>query len=105
MYEFATGQTILNPLLADNFLARVDFADSGDQAAERIRPLGKDSPVMLDPRRSSAAATVGGVRTEILAEQAMTDATVDEIADEFDLPVAAVKAALTWEWEAETEAA
>ena len=58
VYEFATGQTVLNPLLADNFLARIDFAETGDQVAERIRPLGKNSPVVLDPRRSSAAATV-----------------------------------------------
>jgi len=100
VYEFATGQTVLNPLLADNFLARIDFAKTGGQVAERIRPLGKNSPVVLDPRRSSAAATVGGVRTEILAEHALSDATVDEIADEFDLPMSAVKAALAWEWEA-----
>jgi uncharacterized protein (DUF433 family) len=100
VYEVRTGQTILNPLLEDNYLARVDFAESGAQAAERIRPLGKASPVVLDPRRSSAASTVAGVRTEILAEHAQTGATLDEIADDFDLPIAAVKAALAWEWEA-----
>jgi len=100
VYEVTTGQTILNPLLEDNYLARVDFANTGDQAAQRIRPLGKESPVVLDPSRSSAASTVAGVRTEIIAEQAQAGATIDDIAEDFDLPVASVKAALAWEWEA-----
>lgn len=101
VYEVKTGQTILNPLLESDYLARVDFADSGSRAAERIRPLGKTSPVVIDPSRSSGASTVAGVRTEVLSEQAQTGATLDEIADDFDLPVAAVKAALAWEWEEE----
>ena len=92
------GQTILNPLLQEGFLARVDFAESGDQPAERIRPQGKSSPVVLDPRIASAASTVHGLRTEVIAEQVNAGSTVEDVADEFDLPVPVVRAALAWEW-------
>jgi len=39
------------------FLERVDFSDSGEQEALRIRPAGKDSPVVIDPLISSGAST------------------------------------------------
>lgn len=99
IFEVENGQMILNPLIQEDFLARVDFADSVDQEAERIRPQGKRSPVVLDPRISSAASTVHGVRTEIIAEQVNAGSTVEDVADEFDLPVPVVRAALAWEWE------
>lgn len=99
VYEVKTGQTILNPLVEENYLARVEFAEDGQQEAQRMHPAGKTSPVVIDPNLSSAASTVLGVRTEILAEHASAGATVDDIAEDFDLPVSAVKAALAWEWE------
>jgi len=43
---------------------------------------------------------VRGIRTEILAEQASAGAPVDEIAEDFGLPVDLVKAALSYEWSA-----
>ncbi len=99
VFQFEDGQTILNPLLQEDFLGRVDFAESGDQEAERIRPQGKRSPVVLDPRVSSAAATVHGVRTEIIAEHVNAGEAVEDVADEFGLSVPVVRAALAWEWE------
>lgn len=99
IFQVENGQTILNPLLEQDFLARVDFAESGQQEAERIRPQGKRSPVVLDPRFSSAASTVHGVRTEVIAEQINAGATIEDVADEFDLSVPVVHAALAWEWE------
>lgn len=99
IFEVDNGQMILNPLLQEDFLARVDFADFGDQAAQRIRPQGKRSPVVLDPRISSAASTVHGVRTEVIAEQVNAGSAVEDVADDFGLPVPVVRAALAWEWE------
>jgi uncharacterized protein (DUF433 family) len=52
----------------------------------------------MDPLVSSAAATVKGIRTEILAEQAIAGTAIDEIADDFDLSVDYVKAALAHEF-------
>jgi uncharacterized protein (DUF433 family) len=99
VFQVEDGQTILNPLLQEDFLARVEFADGGAQEAERIWPHGKRSPVVLDPRISSAASTVHGVRTEVISEQVDAGATVEDVADEFGLPISSVRAALSWEWE------
>jgi uncharacterized protein (DUF433 family) len=97
VYEVSTGQLNLDPKVTA-FLERVEFADSSDQEAVRIRPAGKDSPVVIDPLISSGASTVRGTRTEILAEQASVGVPVDEIAEDFQMPVELVKAALSYEW-------
>lgn len=104
VYEVSTGQLILDRRVA-GFLDRVNFADSGEQEALRIRPAGKESPVVIDPLISSGASTVRGTRTEILAEQASAGVPVDEIAEDFRMPVELVKAALSYEWSNETAAA
>jgi uncharacterized protein (DUF433 family) len=104
VYEVSTGQLILDPRVA-GYLDRVDFADTGAEEAVRIRPAGKDSPVVIDPMISSGASTVRGTRTEILAEQASAGTPVDEIAEDFRMPVELVKAALSYEWSAELAAA
>ena len=104
VYEVSTGQLILDPRVT-GFLDRVEFAETEDEEAIRIRPAGKDSPVVIDPLISSGASTVRGTRTEILAEQASAGTPVDEIADDFGMPVELVKAALSYEWSAETAAA
>ncbi len=77
----------------------MDFAEGGKQEAQRIRPMGKKSPVVLDPRISSAASTVRGIRTEILAEQVDAGAPVEDVAQDFDLPMDVLRAALAYEWE------
>jgi len=104
VYEVSTGQLILDPRAA-GFLDRVDFADTGEQEALRIRPAGKESPVVIDPMISSGASTVRGTRTEILAEQASAGIPVDEIAEDFLMPVELVKAALSYEWAPDTATA
>lgn len=104
VYEVSTGQLILDARVT-GFLDRVEFADTGNEEAVRIRPAGKDSPVVIDPLISSGASTVRGTRTEILAEQASAGTPVDEIAEDFGMPVELVKAALSYEWSAETAAA
>jgi uncharacterized protein (DUF433 family) len=104
VYEVSTGQLILDARVT-GYLERVDFAETADQEALRIRPAGKESPVVIDPMISSGAATVRGIRTEILAEQASAGTPVDEIAGDFRLPLDLVKAAISYEWSAETAVA
>jgi uncharacterized protein (DUF433 family) len=99
VYEAGSGQLVFNPRVMD-FLERVDFSDTEAQEAERMHPAGKESPVLIDPKLSSGAATVRGVRTEVLAELADAQVPVEEIAEEFGLPVVDVKAALAYEWAA-----
>jgi uncharacterized protein (DUF433 family) len=97
VYEVKTGQLILDPRAVD-FLEQVEFAEGGKREAERIFPAGRDSPVVMDPRIASAAPSVHGIRTEILAELADADVPVEVIADDFNLPLAVVKAAVGFEW-------
>jgi uncharacterized protein (DUF433 family) len=97
VYEATTGQLILGAP-AENFFDRVDFSDKTGEA-EALRPATKMSPVTMRPNLSSGAATVGGTRTEILAEASSTGMTVDEIAEDFRLTSAEVRAALSYEWD------
>lgn len=97
VYEASTGQIILDRRI-EEFLERVDFANEGNQEAERLYPHGKGSPVVMDPRIKSGTATIRGIRTEILAELAEAGMTVDEIAVDYDLPAEDIKAALAYEW-------
>lgn len=78
-----------------NFLERVEF--DADAVAQRVRPLGKDSAVTIDPARSFGIPTVRGIRTEILLEQFQVGEPIDRIADDFDLDPADVEEALRWE--------
>ena len=82
----------------DDFLAHVTFDDDGEHQAQRIHPAGRRSPVVMDPRVGSAAPTVRGIRTEVLAELADSEVPVEAIAADFALAVAEVKAALSYEW-------
>lgn len=98
VYEVTTGQLMLDPRVSD-FLARVDFAETGEHEALRIHPHGRKSPVVMTPDIASAAATVRGVRTEVIAELADAGESAEDIAEDFGLPVNVVKAALSYEWE------
>lgn len=102
VFEGTDGQIRLNPAITHDFLARVEFEDEdGAGAALRIYPQGKSSPVVIDPLVSSAAATVAGVRTAVLAERAEAfGETPEELAEEFGLTVPQVKAAIAFEYAA-----
>lgn len=92
------GQYLLNPVVEQDYLQRIDFADHGLGEAQRVHPMGKDSPVVFDPRRSSGAASVRGVRCEVLVERVDAGEPVEEVAEEFGLEVAEVKAAAAYVW-------
>jgi uncharacterized protein (DUF433 family) len=92
------GQYLLNPLVQSEFLHRVEFAETGDRAAQRLRPNGKASPVVIDPEFSSGAATVQGIRTEVLAGLVVGGEHIDDVAAEFSLTVRDVREACAYEW-------
>ena len=77
------------------FLHRVAF--DANAVAERYHPLGKESPVVIDPARGFGIPTVRGIRTEILLEQFQAGEPIDRIADDFDLNRLDVEEALRWE--------
>ena len=97
VYEVKTGQLILDAR-ATEYLERVGFAEAGAMEAERIYPAGRESPVVMDPRIASAAASVRGVRTEVIAELADADVPIEAIAADFGMPVNVVKSAVAYEW-------
>ena len=96
VFQGKHGQLLINPLIEAEFLDRVEFAPTSDEAVV-LRPMGKKSPVALDPTISSAAANVGGIRTEILAERIEARESFEEVADEFGLTLSEVRAAVSYE--------
>ncbi len=91
------GQLLLNPSVEKDYLDLVEFAPE-EGSAERIRPLGKRRAVVLDPRISSGAATVRGVRTAVIRESHESGLSVEDVADEFGLTTREVQDALAFEW-------
>lgn len=95
VYQLHDGQLELDHR-AESWLDRVERAADNDTAA-RIRPDGPNSPVVHDPQLSSAAATVAGVRTEIIREQYECGEETRDIAQTFGVPIDHVLAALSHE--------
>lgn len=92
------GQLVLNPVVEQDYLQLVDFADVGLGEAQRVHPMGKSHPVVFDPRHSSGAASVKGIRCDALVERLDAGEPVDEVALEFDLGEADVRAAAAFMW-------
>ena len=95
--EATTGQLLLSSV-AEAFVERVEFSAEANGEVIRLFPVGKDSPVVIDPRRAFGAPNVNGVRTDALAELVDAGESPEEIADQFGLEVANVKAAVAYEW-------
>lgn len=93
VYVVRTGQTKLAPA-AEDFVDRVDWQDG---TAARILPLGKDSPVVLDPERNFGSASVSNVRTDVLAEDFRAGDAPPAIARGYGLELGEVEAALRYE--------
>jgi uncharacterized protein (DUF433 family) len=78
------------------FLEKVDFA--GGDIAERLFPMGRNVPVVLDPDRSFGEPTVsGGVRTDVLAELVDAGEEPEQLAEIYSLPVGEVRHAVEYE--------
>ncbi|HEX5345943.1 MAG TPA: hypothetical protein VFW64_02400 [Pseudonocardiaceae bacterium] len=97
IYELASGQLELH-WRAVTFLEGVDRGgDTMADIALALMPDGPDSPVRLEPGVASGAATVAGVRTEILREQYEAGEDTRDIAEMFRLDIHDVLAALRHE--------
>jgi len=93
MWVAESGQILLTPP-GESFLERVEFDD--DQAV-RIRPVGKESSIVIDPQVRFGMASVHGIPTEALAGQVRAGDPIEMVAEDFELPLDHVIAALNYE--------
>jgi len=77
------------------FLDKVDFDTDGIPL--RLRPLGKESPLAIDPDVAFGIPQVGGIRTEVIAEAFAAGEDEQAIATSWSIALDGVKAALRWE--------
>ena len=79
------------------FVQKVQFGGAGE-VAERLFPLGRDKPIVLDPDHGFGEPTVsGGVRTDVLAELVEAGEDPEQLADIYELPVQDVREAVEFE--------
>jgi len=99
VYEPISGQIVLDGRI-EEFVQSIDFASPAEgEWAERVHPLGKTSPVVIDPRISFGSPTVKGIRTEALAELVEAGEDPVDVAREYGLDPAAVRSATAYEWQ------
>ena len=89
-----THGAVLLTAPAESFLSVVAF--DGD-IARRIEPQGRLSPVVLDPEVRFGASSVKGVSTSALSDLVAAGDAVELVAEDYDLDVADVVAALEYE--------
>jgi len=77
------------------FLRKIDF--NGGDTAQRLRPAGPESPVVIDPDRSFGMPRVRHVTTERIAELFAARESIETIARGYDLQPEEVEAALRFE--------
>jgi len=77
------------------FLDKVDFDAKG--VVERMHPLGKASPVVIDPEVTFGIPQVKGIRTEAIAESYAEDGSLERAARDWRLSAKEIEAALQWE--------
>lgn len=80
---------------SEAFYRRVTWA--GDVAAAWRPADNPDSPVRIDPETRFGRPSIRGISTEALWEQAESGASLEEIADDFDLELADVRWAVSYE--------
>jgi uncharacterized protein (DUF433 family) len=89
-----SGQLLLNPH-AEEFLDSVEFG--ADDVVARIRPLGKNTRVVMDPLRKFGAPVVRAVSTEVIAESIRAGDSREMIADLYELEAEDVDEAIRYE--------
>lgn len=105
-YVPQSGMAILTHPAA-MFLERVEFdgIGDGDGFAIRLRPVGRTSPVVIDPEIRFGSPTVNGIPTEALAEQVHAGDTIEDVAEDFNLTLDSLIAALDFERTQQNQAA
>jgi uncharacterized protein (DUF433 family) len=81
---------------SQSFVDTIDWDEVNDLITS-VRPLGKASPVVIDPRRQSGAPVVRSVPTSVIAEQFRGGDPAEMIAELYELPGNYVEAALRYE--------
>lgn len=91
------GQTAFNKVL-EPFCAGLDF-DAASSLAKRYFPLGRDKPVVVDPRRAFGRPVIEGTNltTETIMSLLRGGETVENVADSFQIDPDAVLAAKAFE--------
>lgn len=95
LVEFEGGQMELAPA-ALLFLDHVDFEEGGG-AARRYWPVGKQSPVVIDPTVAFGVPQIRGIRTELVAESIAAGESPAQAAKSWGLTLKDVCAAVDWE--------
>lgn len=90
----ARGQLVLTPA-SESFFGRVSWDD--DIAAAWRPAENPDSPVRIDPETRFGRPSIKGISTEALWEHAESGASFEEIAADFDLDVADIRWAVSYE--------
>lgn len=97
VWQSEDGQLVLRDKVA-LYLDRVEFEED-DGPARRIYSVGKDTPILIDPKRSSGSPTVRGVRTEALVELVEAGEPIEQVAEDVNLDPKELRAALAYEWQ------
>jgi uncharacterized protein (DUF433 family) len=95
LVRFDEGQTQLAPPILD-FLERIDFEGGGGPAL-RYWPIGKQSPVVIDPVLAFGMPQIRGIRTESVVESVDAGESDAEAARSWGLDPSDVAAAVEWE--------
>lgn len=88
-----SGQLAWEDLIGERFL---EF-DYEEELAVRWHVAGLGTPIIIDPRVSFGAPTVGGIATWAIKGRWQAQESVAEIADDFHLAEEQVRQALTFE--------
>jgi uncharacterized protein (DUF433 family) len=94
LVAMANGQTVLTAP-GEEFFERVEW--SGDEPVSWRPTEDSASPVRVNPLVRFGLPAVGGISTEAIAGELEGGASVEEVAEDFGLDVAAVRWALSYE--------
>lgn len=95
--EPATGAVPLLLPGAQAFYDRVEFEDAEDGVALRVWPLGRHERLVIDPTVRFGQPAIKGIPTEALAGQVRAGDSIEAVAEDFDLSLDDVMAALRYE--------
>jgi uncharacterized protein (DUF433 family) len=97
MTDLAKRQLVFEHIVRPALYTGIEFA--GDGGAMRWFPLKRSKVIVLDPEIAfgKPVLTDYGVRTEIVAETFKAEKNKQTVASLFDIPVAAVEAAIRYE--------
>lgn len=89
------GQLAWTPILGD-LLQEFEY-DAGLGTVLRWKVAGVDNPILIDPRIAFGSPHVGGIPTWVVRDRWRAGEGVGDIAEDYDLPIDLVTAALRFE--------